>query len=70
MPKMNLQNMRRMQDIIHTLASDLAARSWALLSPQTVEGPVLSPEEYFRFCRAFYRVELFFYAVRGDESPG
>lgn len=69
---MTLSDMLRMgrtHDVIHDLATDFAADAWDLLShgDSGVSGKlVLSPKEYFRFCRAFYRVELFCTLFRGE----
>jgi hypothetical protein len=48
-------------DAIHALATDFAASAWTRISssPSAPKSMALSPTEYFRFCCAFYRVELF-----------
>ncbi|KAK3946828.1 hypothetical protein QBC32DRAFT_225409 [Pseudoneurospora amorphoporcata] len=61
LPKRLLRNMSRTHDAMHALATDFATKAWTRISPQTASASiVLSPTEYFRFCRAFYRAELFY----------
>lgn len=68
--KTDLRKMSRLHDIVHTMATEYATRAWALV-PQTSSaspGLVLSPSESWRFCRAFYRVELFNTLCAGYED--
>ncbi|KAK4120111.1 hypothetical protein N657DRAFT_649458 [Parathielavia appendiculata] len=55
----------RTHDVIHAFATDFATRALDCIAPGAASaGPctvvALSPLEYFRFRRAFYRVELFY----------
>lgn len=50
-------------DIIRTLTADPMCHAWSLLPQSDLK---LSPTEYFRVCRAFYRVELLFDLFRSD----
>ncbi|KAI1456017.1 hypothetical protein F4805DRAFT_433580 [Annulohypoxylon moriforme] len=63
-----LTRMGHIHGVIHDLATDFASSAWTLLSKDQgseVAGSLtLSPAEYFRFCRAFYRVELYFCLFR------
>jgi hypothetical protein len=68
MPDPLLRQMSDTDDVIRALATDFASRELGRMSPRIVSisgGP--SPTEYTRFCRAFYRVDLF-YTVFG--TPG
>ncbi|KAH6618377.1 hypothetical protein B0J18DRAFT_437206 [Chaetomium sp. MPI-SDFR-AT-0129] len=67
LPASTVQSMSLTHDTIHTLAMDFATKAHALIPPFPTCTPVLSPSEYFRFCRAFYRVELFYIMSREYE---
>lgn len=62
-----LRSMGRTHDVIQAFATGFATSAWQRISPSTTAAVLLSPNEYFRFCRAFYRVELFFILFR---DPG
>ncbi|KAK1775415.1 hypothetical protein QBC45DRAFT_422270 [Copromyces sp. CBS 386.78] len=69
LPKTLLRNMSRTHDAMHALATDFATKAWTRISPQTASASiVLSPTEYFRFCRAFYRAELFYTLCQTDHE--
>ncbi|KAI1194216.1 hypothetical protein F5X97DRAFT_311726 [Nemania serpens] len=76
MPTSLVRRMARTHDVIHGLATDFAASAWAYLaqtpgsdrSPSASTNISLSPSEYFRLCRAFYRLELFYCLFRS--APG
>lgn len=75
LPIPDLLELGHIHAIIDTLANDFATDAWKLLGQdtQTLPGSVsLSPTEYLRFCRAFYRAELFFRLFRGAKqtTPG
>jgi hypothetical protein len=58
-------------DVIQNLAVDFATDAWSLLSrtdPGVSGILAMSHKEYFRFCRAFYRTELFFNLYRDGEG--
>jgi hypothetical protein len=58
--------MGRTYDAVHALASGFAAGALENVSRRSASlRSALSPTEWFRFCRAFYRVELF-YAIFRD----
>ncbi|KAI1128589.1 hypothetical protein F5Y10DRAFT_264932 [Nemania abortiva] len=68
MPARQVRRMARTHDVIHSLATDFATIAWASLarklgseslSASSGNSP-LSPSEYFRLCRAFYRLELYY----------
>ncbi len=59
LPLLVVQKMSRIHDAVHALATDFGARAQARISHLTTITAV-SPTEYFRFCRALYRVELFY----------
>jgi hypothetical protein len=59
LPTPVVRKMARTHDAIHALATSFATTAQERISPpRTVTA--LSPSEYFRFCRAFYRAELFY----------
>ena len=62
-----LRSMGRTHDIIVAFATGFATNAWQRISPSTTASVALSPSEYFRFCRAFYWVELFYTLFR---NPG
>ena len=64
LPPPVLRGMGRVHDAIHALATGFATSAWQRISPSATASVVLSPTEYFRFCRAFYRVELFYTLFR------
>lgn len=68
MPVPLLTRMGHMHGVIHDLATDFASSAWTRLSKdqgsEVAGSLVLSPSEYLRFCRAFYRVELYFCLFR------
>lgn len=63
MPVPLLRRMGLIYGVIHDLTTDFASSAWTcLLKNEELElagSLVLSPSEYLRFCRAFYRVELY-----------
>jgi len=63
LPTPVLLNMSRTHDAIHALATHFATSAQERISNGTT-STALSPTEYFRFCRAFYRVELFYTIFR------
>ncbi|KAK4183099.1 hypothetical protein QBC35DRAFT_394605 [Podospora australis] len=63
-----LQKMSRTHEAIHAMTTKFATSALDCISPANgSSSPVvnLSPGEYFRFCRAFYRLELFYILFRG-----
>ena len=64
----------RKHDLIHSLVAEFSGAAWARLTNDdkfTASGTLsLSPAEYTRFCRAFYRFELFFNLFRRPDSRG
>ncbi|KAK1958615.1 hypothetical protein LY78DRAFT_674291 [Colletotrichum sublineola] len=64
MPRALLQRMARTHDVIYGFAYKFATEAWHRFhgdeEGSTFTSVTLSPTEYFRFCRAFYRVELFY----------
>ena len=65
-----LRSMGRTHDAIHALATGFATSAWQRISSPSTTSVVLSPTEYFRFCRAFYRVELFYTLFRDSNHEG
>jgi hypothetical protein len=65
-----LRRMARTHDVIHAFATGFATSAWQRISPSTTASVALSPTEYFRFCRAFYRVELFYILFRNGGFEG
>lgn len=64
MPPELLRSMSRKHDWVTTLALSYAAEAKIHISSDIItssEAVDLSPSEYFRFCRAFYRVDLFYF---------
>lgn len=64
-----IRNMCLTHDAIHALATDFAISAFNRIpsrniSTGTSTSVALSPLEHFRFCRAFYRVELFYTLFR------
>ncbi|KAI1100158.1 hypothetical protein F4804DRAFT_319818 [Jackrogersella minutella] len=68
MPVPLLARMGHIHGVIHDLATNFASSAWTHLSKdqgsEVAGSLVLSPSEYLRFCRAFYRVELYFCLFR------
>jgi hypothetical protein len=65
LPTSLLWKMGRTHDAIHAMASDFAARALKGISRRSASASTaLSPSEWFRFRRAFYRVELFYSIFR------
>ena len=64
LPPAVLRVMGRTRDAIHALATGFATSARQGISPSATTRVVLTPTEYFRFCRAFYRVELFYTLFR------
>ncbi|EQB51350.1 hypothetical protein CGLO_09119 [Colletotrichum gloeosporioides Cg-14] len=64
---LGLGNLSRLEDrhnIIHAMALDYANEAWDFMQTTNMRVPSpgtlqLSENEYLRFCRAFYRVEIF-----------
>ncbi|KAI0385684.1 hypothetical protein F5Y04DRAFT_276208 [Hypomontagnella monticulosa] len=73
MPWSTLQETIEMYDVIHEFSNAFAKRAWSRINrgyPDTAPADwVLSPDEHFRFCRAFYRVELFYNLFHCGRSP-
>lgn len=65
-----LHQMSHTQEVIQSLATGFASEAWTRLyqndSNSASTAVTLSPEENVRFCRAFYRVELFYSLFRGN----
>jgi hypothetical protein len=59
LPASFVRKMGRTHDVIHAFTTDYASSAWHLISPGT-SAIDLSPTEYFRFCHAFYRIELIY----------
>ncbi|KAK4465897.1 hypothetical protein QBC42DRAFT_283058 [Cladorrhinum samala] len=66
-PKALIKKMGRTHDAIHTLARSFARSALRGISPQSASSTSinLSPSEYFRFCSAFYRAEMFYKLFQG-----
>ncbi|KAJ0343008.1 hypothetical protein COL154_011427 [Colletotrichum chrysophilum] len=72
--RMSLGRLLKMEDlhnIIHSMALDYANEAWDFIQTTNMRVPSpgtlqLSQNEYLRFCRAFYRVEIF----HSVERPG
>ncbi|KAI0383085.1 hypothetical protein F5Y04DRAFT_287634 [Hypomontagnella monticulosa] len=68
MPIPLLMRMGHIHEVIHNFATDFASSAWTRLSKdqgsEVAGSLVLSPSEYLRFYRAFYRVELYFCLFR------
>ncbi|KAI2626753.1 hypothetical protein GGR54DRAFT_484076 [Hypoxylon sp. NC1633] len=73
MPIPLLARMGHMHDVIHSLATEFASRAWIHISKepgsQVSSSLSLSLKEYFRFCRAFYRAELYLSINRNSMEP-
>ncbi|KAH8688370.1 hypothetical protein BGZ61DRAFT_41692 [Ilyonectria robusta] len=68
LPISGLLELGHIHVIIDTLVNDFATDAWKLLCQEAEDFPTsvsLSSTEYLRFCRAFYRAELFFRVYRG-----
>jgi hypothetical protein len=66
-----IRQMSRTHDLVHSFAMGLAADAWAVLcqqSPGVSGSSPVSAAEHFRFCRAFYRVELMLALSRDDRD--
>ncbi|KAK4126773.1 hypothetical protein N657DRAFT_175510 [Parathielavia appendiculata] len=64
-PTALIWKIHRTHDVIHAFATDFATRALDCVADGAASaGPstevALSPLKYFRFCRAFYRVESFY----------
>lgn len=57
-PVARLVKMSRTHDMIHGFVMHYAQRAKACINPKSYDPVVLSPTEYMRFCRAFYRLDL------------
>ncbi|EPE32081.1 hypothetical protein GLAREA_12163 [Glarea lozoyensis ATCC 20868] len=71
MPLSDFSQMGHIHDVIESLAISFANDSWALQrhdDPSLPDDLVLSEKEHFRFCRAFYRAQLFFNLFPGTED--
>lgn len=70
MPRSQLRRISDMHDLIHALSLSFADEAWGRIcggsSDEAVTGVVLSADEYSRFCRSFYRAELFYSLFRFD----
>ncbi|KAF6791032.1 hypothetical protein CSOJ01_14430, partial [Colletotrichum sojae] len=68
MPRSDLRKISDMHRLIHTLSMDFANNAWSHIcggnSAEAVTAVVLSAEEYRRYCRSFYRAELFYSLFR------
>src|SRR5262245_50545613 len=65
----SILEMDRTHEVIHEMVMDFATEAWDLLSQGKLGLAVaLSFKEYTRFCRAFYRVELFYTLFRRQEE--
>ncbi|KAI1385952.1 uncharacterized protein F4822DRAFT_414582 [Hypoxylon trugodes] len=68
MPVPLLARMGHVYELIHTFATEFASSAWTHLSTdqesEVAGSLVLSPSEYIRFLRNFYRVELYFCLFR------
>ncbi|KAH0435093.1 hypothetical protein CcaCcLH18_04991 [Colletotrichum camelliae] len=59
----NLLRLENLHNIIHSMALDYANEAWDFMQTTNMRVPMpgtlqLSRNEYLRFCRAFYRVEI------------
>ncbi|KAH6856899.1 hypothetical protein B0I37DRAFT_86259 [Chaetomium sp. MPI-CAGE-AT-0009] len=65
-PVGNLWQMARTHELIRKFSATFAKEAWGHLSPgnRDDDSIALSPAEDSRFCRAFYRLELFFQLFR------
>lgn len=73
MPISFLARIGHLHEVIHGLTSKFASNALTQLvdEPPTAAGPPpLSPSEHFRFCRAFYRAELYFRLFRREFGVG
>ncbi|KAF6818681.1 hypothetical protein CPLU01_13258 [Colletotrichum plurivorum] len=68
MPRSDLRKISDMHRLIHTLSIDFANTAWSRICggncAKAVTGVVLSADEYHRYCRSFYRAELFYSLFR------
>jgi hypothetical protein len=63
-----VQQINYTYDTMDAMATDFAACALKRISPRgraISTSVLLSPAEHFRFCRAFYRVQLFYTLFRG-----
>ncbi|ROW13217.1 hypothetical protein VPNG_04882 [Cytospora leucostoma] len=61
--------MGRTHDRIQSFVAEFANDAWNRLSQGVLEGThVLSSSEHYRFCRAFYRLELFYKLFRDNQE--
>lgn len=59
-----LSQMSHTHDGIHSLVTTFSSSAGTHLSPQQGDSVSLSPKEYVRFCRAFYRMKSYFRLFR------
>jgi hypothetical protein len=63
LPNDRVRQINSAYEMMDTMTADFAACALKRISPSgramSTRTPLLSPAEHFRFCRAFYRVELF-----------
>ncbi|KAF9871476.1 hypothetical protein CkaCkLH20_11123 [Colletotrichum karsti] len=73
MPFNLLFKMERRHDLVQAFAAEFATGAWALLREGDDSMPLavaLSPSEHLRFCRAFYRTDIFYSLFRAESiSP-
>ncbi|EFX06624.1 hypothetical protein CMQ_6945 [Grosmannia clavigera kw1407] len=74
MPFPLLSQMSHTHDVIHSFVMGFSTSAWTHLSSrispaQSGESVSLSSKEYIRFCRAFYRMELYFRYFPRSDSP-
>ncbi|KAI0113955.1 hypothetical protein GGR51DRAFT_556452 [Nemania sp. FL0031] len=77
MPTGLVRMMAHTHHMIHNLVADFATSAWAYVARRSSfsytssEIMSISPSEYFRFCRAFYQLELFhlLWRIRGYRQP-
>lgn len=60
MPRGDMQRIMDKHRIIDSMALQFAPEASALLRPNETGATALSPTEYFHFCRALYRVDLYY----------
>ncbi|KAK3295314.1 uncharacterized protein B0H64DRAFT_144204 [Chaetomium fimeti] len=70
MPVSTLQQMARSHELIRKLSTLFATEAWGHLSPgnRDDDSISLSPTEDSRFCRTFYRLELFYRLFRTESG--
>lgn len=73
LPNGFIQQINSTHEKMDAMATDFAACALQRISPKgramAANVPLLSPAEQFRFCRAFYRVEIFQTLFRGGAFP-